>query len=165
MELKDGRKQLQEEVVVKMLKERKITLALAESCTGGAVSSSIVNVPGASEVFEHGFVTYSNRAKKKILGVKEETLATYTAVSRQCAAEMAEGAASFAEAGISLSVTGLAGPDGGTEEIPVGTVFMGCWYRGCCVVREFHFQGDRSMVRAQAVCAALSFLVERMSEM
>ena len=113
-----------EETVVELLKERQLTLTMAESCTGGLVASRIVNVPGASAVFKGGFVTYTEEAKMKCLGVSAETLKTDGVVSGQCAKEMAEGAAKALEADVSVSVTGLAGPDGGTEETPVGTVFM-----------------------------------------
>lgn len=117
-----------EESVVDLLKEKELTLSLAESCTGGAIAARIVNVPGASQVFTHGFVTYSNRAKRECLGVKKSTLKTVGAVSAKCAKQMAKGGCAASGADICLSVTGLAGPDGGTSETPVGTVFMGC----CC---------------------------------
>lgn len=147
-----------EEAVVDMLKDQQLTLALAESCTGGAVASRIVNIPGASEVFGHGFVTYSNRAKRKVLGVKKSTLKTEGAVSSKCAREMAKGAAFISKVDIALSITGLAGPDGGTEETPVGTVFMGCYYNSQILEREFHFTGDRSRIREQATAYALALL-------
>ena len=113
-----------EEAVVDMLKDQKLTLSLAESCTGGAIASRIVNVPGASEVFLQGMVTYSNRAKRKSLGVKKSTLKMHGAVSEKCAKEMAKGGCFVTKTDICLSVTGIAGPDGGTKEKPVGTVFM-----------------------------------------
>lgn len=147
-----------EEAIVDMLKDQKLTLALAESCTGGAVASRIVNVPGASEVFTYGFVTYSNRAKRKCLGVKKSTLKTEGAVSEKCAKEMARGCCLFSKADISLSITGIAGPDGGTKEKPVGTVFMGCFYNGKVVTREFHFIGNRAKIREQTTAHALAFL-------
>jgi PncC family amidohydrolase len=153
-----------EEAVVDMLKDQGLSLALAESCTGGAVAARIVNVPGASEVFGHGFVTYSNRAKRKVLGVKKSTLKVDGAVSAKCAKEMARGAAFVAKADISLSVTGLAGPGGGTDQTPVGTVFMGCCYNSHTIAREFHFNGSRSRVREQAAAHALALLRECMLE-
>ena len=153
-----------EEAVVDMLKDQGLTLALAESCTGGAVASRIVNVPGASEVFGHGFVTYSNRAKRKFLGVKKTTLKTEGAVSAKCAKEMAKGGCLFAKADICLSITGIAGPGGGTEEKPVGTVFMGCCYNGKVITREFHFTGNRMKIREQTTAHALAFLRECMLE-
>ena len=159
----DAEKSL-EEAVVDMLKDQKLTLALAESCTGGEIAARIVNVPGASEVFGHGYVTYSNRAKRKCLGVKKATLKLEGAVSAKCAKEMAKGGCNAAEADICLSITGLAGPDGGTKETPVGTVFMGCCYNGKVVTREFHFTGNRTKIRQQATAHALAFLRECMME-
>ncbi len=153
-----------EEAVVDMLRDQQITLALAESCTGGEIAARIVNVPGASQVFTHGFVTYSNRAKRKCLGVKKATLKLEGAVSAKCAKEMAKGGCNAAEADICLSITGLAGPDGGTKETPVGTVFMGCCYNGKVVTREFHFTGNRTKIRQQATAHALAFLRECMME-
>ena len=153
-----------EEAVVDMLRDQQLTLALAESCTGGEIAARIVNVPGASQVFTHGFVTYSNRAKRKCLGVKKATLKLEGAVSAKCAKERAKGGCNAAEADICLSITGLAGPDGGTKETPVGTVFMGCCYNGKVVTREFHFTGNRTKIRQQATAHALAFLRECMME-
>lgn len=153
-----------EEAVVDMLKDQELTLALAESCTGGEIASRIVNVPGASEVFGHGFVTYSNRAKRKFLGVKKATLKLQGAVSEKCAKEMAKGGCLAAKSDICLSITGLAGPTGGTEETPVGTVFMGCCYNDKVITREFHFTGNREKIRQQAAAHALAFLRECMLE-
>lgn len=153
-----------EEAVVDMLKDQELTLALAESCTGGEIASRIVNVPGASEVFGHGFVTYSNRAKRKFLGVKKATLKLQGAVSEKCAKEMAKGGCFAAKSDICLSITGLAGPTGGTEETPVGTVFMGCCYNDKVITREFHFTGNREKIRQQASAHALAFLRECMLE-
>ena len=132
-----------EEAVVDMLKDQKLTLSLAESCTGGAIASRIVNVPGASDVFLQGMVTYSNRAKRKSLGVKKNTLKTYGAVSEKCAKEMAKGGCFVTKTDICLSVTGIAGPDGGTKEKPVGLVYIGCHVCGKTEVVECHFRGNR----------------------
>lgn len=153
-----------EEAVVDMLKDQGLTLALAESCTGGEIAARIVNVPGASEVFGHGFVTYSNRAKRKFLGVKKTTLKACGAVSEKCAKEMARGGCAAAKSDICLSVTGIAGPDGGTKEKPVGTVFMGCCYNDKIIAREFHFTGNRTKIREQSTAHALAFLRECMLE-
>lgn len=149
-----------EESVVELLKSRGFTLALAESCTGGAVAARIVNVAGASEVFGEGFVTYSNEGKMKNLGVRKETLDTDGAVSARCAEEMAEGGRKAADADICVSVTGLAGPGGGTREIPVGTVFLGCSDRHGVISRELHLAGARAKIREQATVHALSLLRE-----
>jgi nicotinamide-nucleotide amidase len=114
-----------ENKIVRRLTERKQTLALAESCTGGYLSHRITNVPGASAVFSAGLVTYANAAKQKFLGVRAETLAQHGAVSEAVACEMAEGARRATESDYSIAVTGIAGPGGGTPEKPVGTVFIG----------------------------------------
>jgi len=111
--------------IVRLLIERKQTLALAESCTGGYIAHRITNVPGASAVFSAGVVTYSNEAKQRFLGVRAETLAANGAVSEPVAREMAEGARRAAQTDYAISVTGIAGPGGGTPEKPVGTVFIG----------------------------------------
>jgi nicotinamide-nucleotide amidase len=114
-----------ETVIVRMLTERKATLALAESCTGGGIANRITNVPGASVVLLAGLVTYSNAAKQKFLGVRAETLDQHGAVSKPVAREMAEGARQQTQADYALSVTGIAGPSGGAPGKPVGTVFIG----------------------------------------
>jgi nicotinamide-nucleotide amidase len=114
-----------EAVIVRLLTERKATLALAESCTGGCIANRVTNVPGASAVLLAGMVTYSNAAKQKLLGVHAETLDRHGAVSKPVAREMAEGARQQTQADYALSVTGIAGPSGGTPGKPVGTVFIG----------------------------------------
>ena len=127
-----------EEVIVRLLTERKQTLAIAESCTGGFIANRITNVPGASVVFLAGLVTYSNEAKEQFLGVRPETLAQHGAVSEAVAHEMADGARTKTRASFALSVTGTAGPGGGTTEKPVGTVFIGLSAPAGTVV-ERHF--------------------------
>ncbi len=147
-----------EDVVVKMLNEKHYTIVTAESCTAGLLSSRLVNVAGASDVFKEGYITYSDEAKMKNLHVKEDTLRTYTAVSKQTAKEMAIGAMSVAGSDVSVAITGLAGPGGGSEEIPVGTVFIGCKCKDNVTVNEYHFNGNRSKVREYAVIAALNLI-------
>lgn len=147
-----------EESVVDLLKKKGLTLSLAESCTGGALAARIVNVSGASEVFGQGFVTYSNQAKRNSLGVKKSTLKIHGAVSHKCAKEMAKGGCRAADADVCLSVTGIAGPLGGTKEKPVGTVFMGCCVKGRTITQEFHFTGNRARIREQSVASALALL-------
>lgn len=147
-----------EEAVVRLLSENSLTLCTAESCTGGLVSARLVNVSGASDVFKCGHVTYSNKAKRRMLGVKKSTLDEHTAVSAEVAGEMAKGARKSCKADVAVSVTGLAGPGGGTEQIPVGTVYIGCDVKGKVTVREYHFSGNRSKIRENAAAAALTLV-------
>ena len=119
-----------EEVVVRGLKEQGKTIAFAESCTGGLLAKRITDISGASEVFGYGCVTYWNEAKMQVLGVKPETIERYTEVSQQCALEMARGVRKLSGASVGVSTTGYAGPTGGTEEHPVGTVFIGLSWEG-----------------------------------
>lgn len=147
-----------EDAVVELLVSQNLTLAAAESCTGGMLASRIVNVPGASKVLKEGFVTYSDRAKRKRLLVKKGTLAKEGAVSSKTAKEMAKGGCFTSGADICISITGIAGPDGGSKEKPVGTVFMGCCYKGDVYVKEFHFAGNREKIREYTTVNALIFL-------
>ena len=149
-----------ESAVVDLLRNQDISLTTVESCTGGALSARIVDVPGASDVLKQGFVTYTNRAKRKYVMVKKSTLKEYGAVSEKCAKEMAKGGCFVTGSDAAVSITGFAGPDGGTEQAPVGTVFIGCCLKGKTVVQEFHFGGDRSKIREQAATYALILLRE-----
>ncbi len=150
------------EEVVKLLKEVEMTVTTVESCTGGLLSGTLVDVSGASDVFMQGFVTYANEAKVSMVGVKETTLEAYGAVSEQTAREMAEGGARVAKAGACLSVTGIAGPGGGSVEKPVGLVYIGCYVNGNTVVERNVFSGSRREVREQSVCAALELLKKQL---
>lgn len=147
-----------EDVIVKLLSKNQLKLTTAESCTGGLVSGRIVNVSGASNVFGEGFITYSNNAKEKYLGVKKETLQQYGAVSKETAKEMALGAASVSESEVSLAVTGLAGPDGGSEQKPIGLVYIACCINDKVKVEEFHFGGNRQKIRETTATYALNLL-------
>lgn len=149
-----------EQVIVKLLKEKECTVTTAESCTGGMLAARITDVPGASEVFKQGLVTYSNRAKRKLLDVKKTTLKDYGAVSEKTAKEMAKNGAFMNGSDYCVSVTGLAGPDGGTEEKPVGLVYIACCHNNKTVVQEFHFKGERKKIRENAVVKALTLLRE-----
>lgn len=145
-------------VVASLLQERGFTLALAESCTGGMIGRRITSVPGISRYFLYGFVTYSNEAKEKFLGVKKETLERYGAVSAETAAEMAAGARRAGGADCALAVTGIAGPGGGTPEKPVGLVYIGLAVPEGVFVRRFLFAGDREGIRSLSASAALNML-------
>lgn len=144
--------------VAELLEQKKLHVTTAESCTGGLIAGSLVNVPGISKWFGEGYVTYSNEAKEKLLGVSRETLTTCGAVSAETAGEMARGAADAAGVDVAVAVTGIAGPDGGTAEKPVGLVYMGCFCKGELCVEKHIFAGDRAQVRAQSVQAALQLL-------
>ena len=146
------------EEVVKMLKNAGMTVTTVESCTGGLLSGTLVDVAGVSEVLNQAYVTYANEAKQSLVGVKAETLEAYGAVSEQTAREMAEGGAKAANADAALAVTGIAGPDGGTAEKPVGLVYIGCHVNGNTVVERNVFSGNRREVREQSVGAALALL-------
>lgn len=151
-----------EEAVVKLLKKEKLTICTAESCTGGLLAGRIVNVSGASKVFQNGFVTYANEAKRELLGVHKKTLKRYGAVSEETAAEMAKGAAKYGHAKVAVAVTGIAGPDGGTEEKPVGLVYIGCYVCGNIIVEKCMFSGSREKIRENSVAAALRIVREQL---
>lgn len=146
-----------EDSIVALLKKKHLTITTTESCTGGAVASRLINASGVSEVYKEGFVTYSNQAKTKYLNVKKSTL-KYGAVSEQTAREMAKGACKATKADLAIATTGIAGPDGGTQEKPVGLVYIACCVKGKVYVEKHNFNGNRSRVREQAVVAALTLL-------
>lgn len=153
-----------ESLVFELLKKYHCTLTTAESATGGMIASTLINVPGISEFFTEGYVTYSDAAKVKMIHVNPKTIAQYGVVSSQTAADMAESAAKTAGCDAALSVTGVAGPDGGTEECPVGLVYIGCYLRGNTVTERYLFEGDRMAVRTAATKQALLLLKKRLEE-
>jgi PncC family amidohydrolase len=138
-----------------------LMVATAESCTGGMIASRLTDLPGSSEIFERGFVTYSNNAKIELLDVPEETLSEHGAVSPHTAMAMVRGALAHSRAEIAISVTGIAGPGGGTEDKPVGLVYIGCGMKGGVMESfEHRFKGDRDEIREQTVIAALNHVME-----
>ncbi len=139
-----------------------LTVSFAESCTGGMIASSVTDVPGASAVFLGSAVTYSNEAKIKILGVGPDIIVEHGAVSAECAEKMAEGARRIFGSDVALSVTGIAGPDGGSEEKPVGTVWFGISAKDATVTFKRKFSGERADIRSSAVKEALTSILERM---
>ncbi len=143
------------EEVVDLLLKKGYTMTTAESCTGGMLAARITDVPGVSDVFKAGFITYANEAKHKLIGVQQETLAAFGAVSKETAGEMVVGAAKAAEADVAVSITGIAGPGGGTLKKPVGLVYIGCFVKGKKQVKEYHFSGNRKEIREKVVEAAL----------
>lgn len=147
-----------EEVVAKLLIEKNLTISTAESCTGGMIASTLINYPGISQVFLEGAVTYSNEAKHNRLGVKNDTLDKYGAVSEETAIEMAVGIAKTAGTNVSIVTTGIAGPGGGTEEKPVGLVYIGVYVNGEVKVQRCIFKGNRERIRLQATIKGLDML-------
>ena len=144
-----------EHAVVDLLLANDLTVTTVESCTGGMVAARLINVPGVSEVFKMGHITYSNKAKRKLLGVKRSTLDKHGAVSSQVVKEMAKGAATFTRADVAVAVSGIAGPDGGTDEKPVGLVYIGISVCGQVTTQEYRFTGDREKIRESAVTESL----------
>lgn len=144
--------------LVALCKAKGLRLATAESCTGGLVAGAVTDIPGSSTVLTHGFVTYANEAKTQMLGVTEALLATYGAVSSETAAAMASGAKQRSGANIAVSTTGIAGPDGGSAEKPVGTVWFGLATPHGVTTYHRIFPGSRSDVRRASVEFALALL-------
>lgn len=149
-----------EELLVKALSEQKLHISFAESCTAGLAAARLVNVSGASGVFDASFVTYANEAKIKFVGVSPDTLEKYGAVSENTACEMAKGCAKAADAEVGVGISGIAGPLGGTPEKPVGTVCFGFSTPSGTTSATAHFDGDRESVRAQAVDFAFRELLK-----
>lgn len=145
---------------------RGIMLATAESCTGGMIAAALTDIAGSSSVVDRGFVTYSNEAKMEMLGVSPETLAAHGAVSQETALEMAQGALAHSRAGVTVAVTGIAGPDGGSDEKPVGLVWFGLAMKGRAPVAQSHVfeDSDRAGVRAATVETALDMVLSALQE-
>ena len=149
------------ETVLDLCRRRGWKLATAESCTGGMIAAALTDIAGSSDVVERGFVTYSNEAKTDLLGVPGPMIAQYGAVSQPVAEAMAAGALSHAPVDLAVSVTGIAGPGGGSAEKPVGLVHFGAARRGGPVATEYQiFSGDREQIRALATRRALELLIE-----
>ena len=147
-------------LLVEKLLQKGLKISTAESCTGGLLSALITQVSGASEIFEETIVTYSNEAKMRELGVKKETLDRYGAVSHNTAYEMCAGICKHTGSDIGIGITGIAGPTGGTEDKPVGTVFIGICVRGEISVMEMHFDGNRDKVRESTCFTAMDAVLK-----
>jgi len=147
-----------EKVIGVLLLQHKLTLAVAESCTGGLVGNLITNIPGSSAYFLGGYITYSNEAKVSLLDVSEMTLQKYGAVSKQTVLEMAFGARQGLNSDIGLSISGIAGPDGGTSEKPVGLVWVGFSTENIQTAQELNLRGNRLEIKQQSAQQALNFL-------
>lgn len=153
------------QVLSKLLLGRGLSLVTAESCTGGWIAKQMTDLPGSSAWFDRGFVTYSNSAKVEMLGVSEQTLCGHGAVSAETVREMAVGALHHSHADIAVAVSGIAGPDGGTTDKPVGLVWLAWCQRGEAPEPErYLFEGDRESIRLQAVEAALRGLILRLEQ-
>ena len=147
--------------VLTACRSRKLRLATAESCTGGLVAAVLTEIPGSSDVVERGFVTYSNKAKKDLLGVRQSSLDSHGAVSEPVARQMAEGAVRRAHVDLAVSITGIAGPGGATPGKPVGLVHLACARRGRATRHQRKvFKGNRAAIRRQAVRLALRMLLQ-----
>lgn len=149
------------DILSAILKKKELTLSIAESCTGGMITAAITDRAGSSSFFDRGFITYSNQAKIEMLSVPEDLIKTYGAVSIECAESMAMGALKNSSADIAVSVTGIAGPGGCSEEKPVGLVYIGiATLSHHSFVKEYNFSGNRASVREQAAKTALSLLID-----
>lgn len=146
---------------VDLLKSNNLTLSLAESCTGGMIASEFIKYSGASTFFNRGYVTYSNESKVDILNVSEKTLLDYGAVSQETCQEMVEGLFNNSQSDICLSVTGIAGPSGGTPEKPVGLVYIGIRYKNKITIKQFNFTGDRMVVRRRSLLNAFYMIYDQ----
>lgn len=147
--------------VGKALKTRKLMLVTAESCTGGWLGEAVTMVPGSSDWYERGFITYTYISKRELLGIKRQTLDKFGAVSEQTARDMAAGALKNSHAQVAVSVSGTAGPDGGTPDKPVGTVCLAwCLKNGEMVSEARHFKGNRQTIRRKAVKRALQGVLD-----
>ncbi len=152
-------------ILISELKKKHMTLSTAESCTGGLISSSITDVPGSSEVFKSGFVTYSNQSKIAVLGVNEKTIAEKGAVSSETVDEMLTGALSITNSDTAIAVSGIAGPDGGTAEKPVGTVFIGCAVKtGKREIIRYELRGNRKAIKERTTSLAIALLLKIIRE-
>ena len=150
------------EQIISKLIEKNITLSTAESCTGGSLGKIITSVSGVSSIYGYGFITYANEAKEKILGVSSETLEKYGAVSYETACEMAEGARRVSGSEIAVSVTGIAGPGGGTPEKPVGLVYIAIADKSGTEYRKLNLDGSRDEVRAETCNRVFQLIAKRL---
>lgn len=146
-----------------LAKQKSIRVVTAESCTGGMVAAAITSVSGSSDVFDRGFITYSAAAKVEMLGIDDELVRKFSVISSEVAEAMAEGAIKNSQAQLSVAITGIAGPKGGTKAKPVGLVYIASHYEGSTVCEEFHFAGDRQEIRENAVQQALKLMISIIS--
>jgi PncC family amidohydrolase len=148
--------------LLELARQKKVMIAVAESCTGGLVTSAITAVSGSSDVFDRGFITYSYESKTEILGVPQELIATKGAVSQEVAEQMVMGTIKSSHANLAVAITGIAGPSGGTASKPVGLVYIAVKYNENVEVIENNFQGDRNQIRTQATEKALELMYRKL---
>lgn len=146
-----------------LAKRKSIRVVTAESCTGGMLAGAITSVSGSSEVFERGFIPYSSQAKIEMLGIDAELVHKFGVISSEVAEAMAEGAIKNSQAQLSVSITGIAGPKGGTKAKPVGLVYIASYYDGSTICEEHRFAGDRQAIREQTVLQALKLMISIVS--
>lgn len=144
----------------RLLSKKRLSLTVCESCTGGLLGSMITSIPGSSKYFKGGIIAYSNEVKKNVVGVKEHTLKTSGAVSEQTAQQMAQSTRKIIKSNIAISITGIAGPGGGTKEKPVGTVFIAIADNKKIKVYKFHFKGNRNQIRKKVCFQALKLIID-----
>jgi PncC family amidohydrolase len=148
--------------LLELARQKKVMIAVAESCTGGLVTSAITAISGSSDVFDRGFITYSYESKTEILGVPQELIATKGAVSQEVAEQMVLGTIKNSHANLAVAITGIAGPSGGTASKPVGLVYIAVKYNENVEVIENNFQGDRNQIRTQAAEKALELMYRKL---
>jgi PncC family amidohydrolase len=159
----ENKEEILEKRIGEILREKRLTISVAESCTGGLISHRITNISGSSDYFEEGMVTYSNKSKMQLLDVPKLILESFGAVSAETAKAMAEGIRTISKSDLGLAVTGIAGPTGGTEQKPVGLVFIGLSSNISTQVAEFRFSGSREMVKEQASNEAMKMVIEHLT--
>ena len=148
--------------LLELARQKKVMIAVAESCTGGLVTSAITSISGSSDVFDRGFITYSYESKTEILGVPQELIVTKGAVSQEVAEQMVVGTIKSSHANLAVAITGIAGPSGGTPSKPVGLVYIAVKYNEDVEVIENNFQGDRNQIRTQAAEKALELMYRKL---
>ncbi len=146
--------------IIDILSSKGHSLTFAESCTGGLIVSTFTAVAGVSSILNGAVVSYSNKIKSKWLGVKEETLIKYGAVSKETVSEMLDGVIKLSDANGAIAVSGIAGPDGGTKDKPVGTVFIGVKYLDSVIIKRFNFRGSRVEIQREATTTAIELFIK-----
>ncbi len=156
------KKELEE--IVNILKNKNETITMAESCTGGRVAAAFTSIAGVSSVFDGAVVTYANEIKEEWLGVSREILSEHGAVSKECVDQMLSGAIKMSHANHSIAISGVAGPDGGTPDKPVGTVYIGVLVNGVKTIQKYHFEGDREDIQDSATKKSIELFLKKIKK-